>query len=235
MAVTDDTLVQSIGELRRALGDDGPRLIKTIPRRGYRFELAVSAIARVEQPNKDVPDSAIFEANVRLWKPIIRAHVRTSLTAALTHRRAGPFAVLTLAVFLAIGTFLTGYSEWKILGVQRSGDQFSKVAEIGTKPAIAILPFVNQPGDSAREYFADGLTQDIINVLGRFSTLTVMSWNAVSPYKGKSVSPGEIARALAVRYQVEGSVWQTGDRVRVTAELVDFDGRCVGLAVSTTR
>ena len=77
----------------------------------------------------------------------------------------------------------------------------------------------------ARDYFADGLTQDIINALGRFSALTVMSWNAVFPYKGKPANPGEIARSLAVRYQVEGSVRQTGDRVRVIAQLVNADGR----------
>ena len=52
-----------------------------------------------------------------------------------------------------------------------------------------------------------------------------MSWNAVLPYKGKSATPGEIARGLAVRYQVEGSVRHTGDRVRVIAQLVNADGR----------
>jgi adenylate cyclase len=92
---------------------------------------------------------------------------------------------------------------------------------MGAKPAIAVLPLVNQSDDSVREYFADGLTQDIINALGRFSALTVMSWNAVFPYKGKPASPEEIGRALAAGYLVEGSVRQIGDRVRVTAQLVD--------------
>ena len=101
----------------------------------------------------------------------------------------------------------------------------TKSPEIGAKPAVAILPFVNQGDDSTREYFADGLTQDIISALGQFSELTVMSWNAVSPFKGKPASPGEIARSLAVRYQVEGSVAQAGDRVRVTAQLVNTDGQ----------
>jgi adenylate cyclase len=61
--------------------------------------------------------------------------------------------------------------------------------------------------------------------VGRFPELTVMSWNAVSSYKGRPQSPGEIARDLAVRYQVEGSVRQTGDRVRVNAQLVDMNGQ----------
>ena len=75
--------------------------------------------------------------------------------------------------------------------------------KVGTKPAIAILPFVNQSDDPAREYFADGLTQDIINALGRFSGLTVMSWNAVLPYKGRPASPGRSPAILrcAIRWK----------------------------------
>jgi tetratricopeptide (TPR) repeat protein len=69
------------------------------------------------------------------------------------------------------------------------------------------------------------VTQDIINALGRFSALTVMSWNAVLPYKGKPASPAEIGNRLGVRYQVEGSVRHTGDSVRVVAQLVGTDGR----------
>ena len=93
------------------------------------------------------------------------------------------------------------------------------------RPAIAVLPFQNQNDDAQREYLADGLTQDLINSLGRFSALTVMSWNAVARYKGAPAQPGDIARALGVRYQVEGSVRYTADRVRVSAQLVDARGR----------
>jgi TolB-like protein/cytochrome c-type biogenesis protein CcmH/NrfG len=89
----------------------------------------------------------------------------------------------------------------------------------------AILPFLNQGDDSSRDYFADGLTQDLITALGQFPDLTVMSWNAVSAYRHASATPGEIARRLGVRYQVEGSVLQSGERARVAAQLVDSDGR----------
>ena len=101
----------------------------------------------------------------------------------------------------------------------------TRIPLAGSKPSIAILPIVNQSDDPARDYFAEGLTQDIINALGRFPELTVMSWNAVAAFKGKPVNPQEIARSLMVRYQVEGGVLQTGDRVRVTAQLVDAEGR----------
>jgi len=62
--------------------------------------------------------------------------------------------------------------------------------EIAAKPAIAVLPWVNQSGDSTRDHFSDGLTQDIISALGRFSALTVLSWNAVQPYKARPAKPG---------------------------------------------
>ena len=97
----------------------------------------------------------------------------------------------------------------------------NKGSEAVAKPAIAVLPLANQSDDGSRDYFADGLTQDIINALGRFSALTVLSWNAVSPYKEKPASPAEVGRRLAVGYMVEGSVQQVGDRVRVNAQLVD--------------
>ncbi|WP_245312365.1 tetratricopeptide repeat protein [Rhizobium sp. R693] len=157
-------------------------------------------------------------------RPVRVFRVRLDATAApeRTGRRRGLFAALALMILLIVGALWTGFgSEWKFLSILRPGDQFTNGAEVGTKPAIAILPFENQSDDSAREYFADGLTQDIINALGRFSALTVMSWNAVAPYKRKPASPEDVGRSLAVSYLVEGSVRQTGDRVRVIAQLVD--------------
>jgi adenylate cyclase len=155
-------------------------------------------------------------------RPVRVYRVRLDATAApaLAGWRRGMFAALALMILLTVGALWTGLgSEWKFLSILRSGDQFTKSAEV--EPAIAILPFLNHSDDSAREYFADGLTQDIINALGRFSALTVMSWNAVFPYKAKPASPEEIGRGLAVSYLVEGSVRQTGDRVLVIAQLVD--------------
>jgi len=226
LAVTDDALVQSIGELRRGLGDDGPRLIKTIPRRGYRLESVVSIMAPVGPSAIHATGDLVasFDGD-RASKPLIRPHASKLLTTAFTSGRRGLFAALAFVVLLAAGALLAGHLEWRVLSTPRSGEQFSKTAEVSAKPAIAILPLANQNDDSAREYFADGLTQDIINALGRFPELTVMSWNAVFPYKGKPENPVEIARSLAVRYQVEGSVRQIGDRVRVNAQLVDANGQ----------
>jgi adenylate cyclase len=89
------------------------------------------------------------------------------------------------------------------------------------KPSIAVLPFVNMSGDVEQEFFSDGLTEDIITELSRFRELLVISRNAVFVHKGKPVKAQEIAREFGVDYVVEGSVRKAGDRVRVTAQLID--------------
>jgi adenylate cyclase len=89
------------------------------------------------------------------------------------------------------------------------------------KPSIAVLPFVNMSGDSEQEFFADGLTEDIITELSRFRELLVISRNAVFVHKGKPVKAQEIAREFGVEYVVEGSVRKAADRVRVTVQLID--------------
>jgi adenylate cyclase len=90
-----------------------------------------------------------------------------------------------------------------------------------TKPAVAILPFVNMSGDPEQEYFSDGVTEDIITDLGRVSGLSVASRNAAFSYKGKTVAPAQVARALRVTHVLEGSVRKAGNRVRITAQLLE--------------
>jgi TolB-like protein/DNA-binding winged helix-turn-helix (wHTH) protein/Flp pilus assembly protein TadD len=225
LVITDDALVQSIGELRRALGDDGSRLIRTIPRRGYRFESEVSVVPSVGQSSADaISVSAASGDGVPSSELVVGTRTPLSFfTMAPTGWRIGLFVSFTLALLLAAGVLWSGVgSEWKFLNVLGYGDRSATKSPVSSaKPAIAVLPLVNQSDDSDREYFADGLTQDIINALGRFSALTVISWNGVFPYRGRPASPEEIGRDLAVTYLVEGSVRQISDRVRVSAQLVD--------------
>jgi adenylate cyclase len=221
LAVTDDVLVQSIGELRRALGDDGQRLIKTIPRRGYRLESSAVAMAPTEWASVDTPAEPDPSPNASAIPELVTA----PLAAAHTGARIALLGSLAVVAVLVVGLWWSGaITEGIFLKISGFWDR-STTKELEAKPAIAILPLLNQNDDPAREYFADGLTQDIINALGRFPELTVMSWNAVRPFKGKPASPGEITRSLGVRYQVEGKVRQTGDRVRVNAQLVDAKGK----------
>ena len=223
LAITDDVLVQSIGELRRSLGDDGAHLIKTIPRRGYRFEPTVSAVVSGD-PADAAQGPRVSRNEDKPQKAAARAHTMLARRVAATPvRRNVWLAALGVALLLGAGAWWGGAGlGWKLLDAAGLRDlSEARNPVLGAKPAIAVLPFVNQSDDPSRDYFADGLTQDIVNALGRFSALTVMSWNAVFPYKGKPSKAEEIGRSLAVRYLVEGSVRQDGDRVRVTAQLAD--------------
>jgi adenylate cyclase len=91
------------------------------------------------------------------------------------------------------------------------------------KPSIAVLPFNNMSGDPEQEYFADGITEDIITELSRFRDLFVISRNSSFKYKGKAVEVQKFARELGVRYVAEGSVRKVGKRVRITVQLIDAE------------
>jgi adenylate cyclase len=89
------------------------------------------------------------------------------------------------------------------------------------RPSIAVLPFKNLSGDASQDFFSDGITEDVITALGRFSNLLVIAKSASFPFKGSNASPTEIGRLLDARYLLEGSVRRAGDRVRVNAELTE--------------
>ena len=90
-----------------------------------------------------------------------------------------------------------------------------------SKPSIAVLPFKNLSGDVEQEYFSDGITNDIITDLSKFSELFVIASNTVFTYKNRSVGIGEISQKLGLRYVVEGTVQKAGDKVRINAQLID--------------
>ena len=90
-----------------------------------------------------------------------------------------------------------------------------------TRPSIAVLPFANMSGDPEQEYFADGISEEIITGLSRLRWLFVIARNSSFTYKGKAVDIKRVARELGVRYVLEGSVRKGGNRVRITAQLID--------------
>ena len=92
---------------------------------------------------------------------------------------------------------------------------------VSDKPSIAVLPLVNMSGDPEQEFFADGLTEDIITALSRVSGLTVIARTSSFVYKGQRVDTKRVAKELGVGYVMEGSVRRAGDRLRVTAQLID--------------
>lgn len=105
--------------------------------------------------------------------------------------------------------------------VREHHEDKSKRQLLQDKPSIAVLPFANLSGDPEQDYFSDGITQDIITALSRLRWFLVIAWNSTFVYKGKSVDTRQIGQELNVRYVLEGSVRKSGNRVRVTVELVD--------------
>ena len=89
------------------------------------------------------------------------------------------------------------------------------------KPSIAVLPFANMSGDAEQEYFSDGISEDLITDLSKVQALFVIARNSSFTYKGRSVKVQEIGRELGVRFVLEGSIRKAGNRVRITAQLVD--------------
>src|SRR5215813_5676880 len=90
-----------------------------------------------------------------------------------------------------------------------------------TKPSIAVLPFENLSGDPEQDYFADGIAEDLTTALSRFEWLFVIARNSAFAYKGKAVDVRRVGRELGVRYVLEGSVRRSGNRVRISAQLID--------------
>lgn len=107
---------------------------------------------------------------------------------------------------------------WSPARLSKSKAQAQKTSE---RPSIAVLPFTNMSGDPEQEYFADGITEDIITELARFNSLFVIARNSSFHYKGQSPKIQDVGSALGVNYVVEGSVRKSANRVRITAQLIE--------------
>jgi TolB-like protein len=162
--VTDPVLAHCVSEVRQAIGDSKQTIIKTIPRRGYRFTAPV---------------------------------VRVATGAAAAPQPALPAAELPPT------------------------DTSQGSQSLLDRPSVAVLPFANLNGDPQQDYFSDGITEDIITELSRFSELLVIARNSSFQYKGKAIDIRQVGRELGARYVLEGSVRRIGDRVRVAAQLID--------------
>ena len=101
------------------------------------------------------------------------------------------------------------------------GEGSSASLPLPDKPSLAVLPFLNMSSDPEQEYFSDGITEDLITDLSKLSGLFVISRNSVFTYKGKTVKPEQVSKELGVQYVLEGSIRKAGNRVRITAQLID--------------
>jgi adenylate cyclase len=147
VTVTDDSMTQCVRDIRRAIGDDAQRILKTVPRRGYLFDVVIALDPPVTPslPSPALPD----------------------------------------------------------------------------RPSLVVLPFQNMSGDPEQVYFIDGLVEDITTALSCIRSLFVIARNSAFAYQGRTVEVRQIGRDLGVRYALEGSVRRAGNRLRVTAQLID--------------
>ena len=136
-------------------------------------------------------------------------------------RKAGKALPATLALAVILSLIATGALVWNGWRVTAEEGASPRVAAISDKPSLAVLPFANRSNDPEQEYFAEGLTDDLITRLGGVSGLFVISRSSVLGYKGKTVKPEDAASDLGVHYILEGSVRKSGDQLRINADLVD--------------
>ncbi len=192
----EHSLGTAINKIREVLGDsaENPRFIETLPRRGYRFvgQVTVSSPAAPTAAPRGDSD------------PPRGRHPRTATSQTL--RRRG---VLGVAAVLAVAVLA-----WGIGRRVRAGGSLSPIR------SIAILPLLNLSNDPQQEYFVDGMTDELITDLAKIGELRVISRTSVMPYKGTHKSLGAIAGDLHVDALVEGTVLRSGNRVRVTAQLL---------------
>jgi TolB-like protein/DNA-binding winged helix-turn-helix (wHTH) protein len=189
----DHGLHNAIARIREVLGDSAetPRYIETLPRCGYRF------IGTVEDLR---PPRAAEEPVVPASQPVIQA---------ATPRRNPALVLLILSAVLVLG--LAAWTARRYA--------YAKAA-VQSIHSIAVLPLANLSGDPSEEFFADGMTDQLITDLAKVGSLRVISRTSVMQYKGAKKALPEIARELNVDAIVEGSVVRSGQRVRVTAQLV---------------
>jgi TolB-like protein/DNA-binding winged helix-turn-helix (wHTH) protein len=194
--VSDDALKHCISELRQVFEDDArePHVIQTIPKRGYRL------LAPVESANGSKDSSA-------------RAVAGQVAVAGTNPRRLRNWAVAIGAILLVSALLIALTRAW--LRGRPVG-----AAGVPSIHSLAVLPLQNLSADPAQEYFSDGMTDALITSLAQIGSVKVISRTSSMQYKQANKSLPEIARELDVDGIVEGTVQRSGDRVRITAQLI---------------
>ncbi len=203
----DHSINATIKTLRRALGDsaDSPRYIETLARRGYRLMLPIQYL-------ESVPGTALGKDREQRGQSAAEISENTARVQENVHRQMKPHwwkaAVALASVVILVGA---GYISWHF-----------RSTPLRRKIMLAVLPFANLTGDPNKEYLADGLTEETISQLGRLNPeqLGVIARTSVMGYKHKDVRLDQIGRDLSVQYVLENSLRESGDLMRLTAQLI---------------
>jgi len=201
----DHGLNKAVSKIREALGDsaESPRFVETVARRGYRFlaDVKVAEEAAVRGPELATLPHPVVEAGDRpdlADKPGMPKHLLSSFAWKMSG-----FVLLLLVASLAA---------WKIYSWNRPSSAIR---------SLAVLPLESLSSDASQDYFADGMTDELISDLGQISALRVISRTSVMVYKHARKPLPQIARELNVDAVVEGTVLRSGDQVRITAQLIE--------------
>ena len=215
----DHSLNTAVMRLREVLSDssDNPRFIETLPRRGYRFvapveERAASLTETTQTQTGEAGVSQSFLAKDDPTLPLLSPELPA--TAAKAVGRVSRRMVMSGAVFL-LGIVLAGG-----LGARYLRKTSVVAAPAAQITSLVVLPFENLSADKDQAYFADGMTDELIAHLAKIRSLRIISRTSSMEYKGTHKTLSQIARDLNVDALVEGTVLRSGDRVRITAELV---------------
>src|SRR5579862_585730 len=210
----DQAVNIAIGKLRSALGDsaDNPRYIETLPKRGYRFIAAVSVIESDGQagglaartPESTAQTSASIDLNLSTPTALRVPAMTDAPKGRWWTARPFKFAAMAALGLSILAVMVAVYWAHRPTGIR----------------SLAVLPLQNFSGDASQDYFADGMTDELITDLAQIRALRVVSRTSVMMYKGTRKPLSEIARELNVDAVVEGSVFRSGDQVRITAQLI---------------
>jgi TolB-like protein/DNA-binding winged helix-turn-helix (wHTH) protein/Flp pilus assembly protein TadD len=201
----DHGLNKAISKIREALGDsaESPRFVETVGRRGYRFlaDVRVADTTPVRSPELATQPHPTADARDR--------RDLAGTVAVLTHLLPPRARKISLFVLVAL---LASLATWKLHSVNRASPAIR---------SLAVLPLESLSSDASQDYFADGMTDELISDLGQISALRVISRTSVMAYKHTRKPLPQIARELNVDAVVEGTVLRSGDQVRITAQLIE--------------
>ncbi len=211
----DHGLNNAVMRLREVLGDssENPRYVETIPRRGYRF------IGQIADSSLVKPPQGVQEFGADDLAPASEAPAPTALPAHDGHRFSGRWIAISIVAVLVA---LVGMAALAAHYLGSSSTRAENGPALKQTTSLVVLPLENLSGDSDKnqDYFADGMTDELIANLAKIHSLRVISRSTAMAYKGTRKPLSEIARELHVDAVVEGTVMRVGSRVRITAELV---------------
>ncbi|MEM9386435.1 MAG: winged helix-turn-helix domain-containing protein [Pseudomonadota bacterium] len=208
--VSDEPLTRCIGELRRALGDrrGDPDYILTVPKRGYRLLPAALAVPQAGGESPAKPEHPPLT---------VRQRQRRSLT--LKRLGLGLFVIILVAL-LQVGIQRLFDRPQHTTAASRGGSSVIPVPALDAR-AIAVLPFADLSAMGDQAYMSDGIAEEVLNVLTKVRDLRVISRSSSFSFSGRGVDIPTVARRFNVANVLEGSVRVAGNRIRVTAQLVD--------------